>query len=70
MKVLNCASLFSLFSIVWIQIHNQCCGAGPFLTGSGYFFHRLRLQLILEVGLDLVKKNFLRHTGTYFLTSY
>ena len=23
----------------------QCCGAGPFLTGSGYFFHRLRLWL-------------------------
>ena len=24
----------------------QCCGAGPFFTSSGYFFHRLRLQLI------------------------
>ena len=28
--------------------YSQCCGAGPFLTGSGseYFFHRLRLHLL------------------------
>ena len=28
---------------------DQCCGDGPFLTGSGseYFFHRLRLRLQL-----------------------
>ena len=26
--------------------YNQCCGAGPFLTGSGYFFLRLRLQVL------------------------
>ena len=24
----------------------QCCGAGPFLAGPGYFFHRLWLQLL------------------------
>ena len=31
-------------------IENQCCGAGPILTGSGseYFFHRLRLRLQLR----------------------
>ena len=28
--------------------HQQCCGAGPFLTGPGseYFFHRLWLQVL------------------------
>ena len=36
----------------------QCCGAGPFLTDSGYFFHQLRLRLQLIVGFDLVKKYF------------
>ena len=25
---------------------DQCCGAGPFLTGSGYYFRGLRLQLL------------------------
>ena len=25
-------------SVVFHRTDNQCCGAGPFLTGSGYFF--------------------------------
>ena len=35
---------------------NQCCGAGPFLTGSGskYFFHRLRLQLLKKRRLSTI----------------
>ena len=35
-------------SVIKIKINTvyQCCGAGPLLTGSGYFVHWLRLQLL------------------------
>ena len=41
---------------------DQCYGAGLFLTGSGYFYHRLQLlQKILKIQFF-----FFQHTGTYF----
>ena len=41
------------YEVVWktsdtkfeVTAGQQCCGAGPFLTGSGFFFGRLRLLL-------------------------
>ena len=44
---------------------SQCCGTGPFLTGSEYFFHWLRLQLQQKKALNHLKK-FLLHS--FFLT--
>ena len=32
-----------------LEFQKQCCGANPFLTGSEYFFHRLRLRLRLQL---------------------
>ena len=49
-------------SLNYTQSHRQCCGAGPFLTGSGseYFFHllrlRLRLQLLSKEGFQVLSK--------------